>query len=66
MALKPSFGTETVDAALVNVAISRTKDAIAPYDGRAPLIAAFKLREGAQVGTIDDAIRQELTIAIGD
>ncbi|MET4899011.1 hypothetical protein RN629_18115 [Sphingomonadaceae bacterium jetA1] len=55
MAHLESFRTNTVDAASVYVAISRARTSAAVYiDSRASLTEALGLRNGAQVGAIDE------------
>jgi ATP-dependent exoDNAse (exonuclease V) alpha subunit len=59
MAHLESFRANTVDAPAVYVAISRAKDAVALYtDSRARLTEALGLRDGAQIGAIDEARRE--------
>ncbi|WP_162814916.1 ATP-binding domain-containing protein [Erythrobacter aureus] len=65
MAHLESFRANTVDAPAVYVAISRAKDAVALYtDSRAKLTEALGLRDGAQVGAIDE-VRREAGMAVG-
>ena len=55
MAHLESFRANTVDAASAYVAISRARKGAAIYtDSRAKLTEALGLRDGAQVGAIDD------------
>jgi hypothetical protein len=55
MAHMESFRANTVDAASAYVAISRARDGVALYtDSRARLTEALGLRDGAQVGAIDE------------
>lgn len=57
MAHLESFRANTVDAASAYVAISRARDGAAIYtDSRAKLTEALGLRDGAQVGAIDETI----------
>ncbi|MEP2236670.1 MAG: helicase C-terminal domain-containing protein [Alteripontixanthobacter sp.] len=64
MAHLESFCANTVDAPAVYVAISRAKDAVALYtDSRARLTEALGLRDGAQVGAMDE-VRREAGVAI--
>ena len=68
MAHLESFRANTVDAPAVYVAISRAKDAVALYtDSRARLTDALGLRDGAQVGAIDEvrSREREVQIAVG-
>ncbi|MCV0382808.1 MAG: AAA family ATPase [Erythrobacter sp.] len=63
MAHLESFRANTVDAPAVYVAISRARDAVALYtDSRASLTEALGLRDGAQIGAIDE-VRQEMAVA---
>jgi hypothetical protein len=49
---------QTVDAASAYVAISRAREGAAIYtDNRAKLTEALGLRDGAQVGAIDETMR---------
>ena len=65
MAHLESFRANTDDAPAVYVAISRAKDAVALYtDSRARLTEALGLRDGAQVGAIDE-VRPEVGLAMG-
>ena len=60
MAHLESFRANTADAPAVYVAISRAKDAVELYtDSRTRLTKALGLRDGAQVGAIDE-VRQEV------
>lgn len=64
MAHLESFRANTVDAPAVYVAISRAKDAVSHYtDSRARLTDALGLRDGAQVGAIDQ-VRQEVEVEV--
>ena len=55
-----SFRANTVDAASVYVAISRARKGAGIYtDSRAKLTEALGLRDGAQVGAIDDILAEE-------
>lgn len=66
MAHLESFRANTVDAPAVYVAISRAKDAVALYtDSRARLTQALGLRDGAQVGAIDETRAIDNHAAIG-
>jgi ATP-dependent exoDNAse (exonuclease V) alpha subunit len=52
-----SFRANTVDAASAYVAISRARDHVALYtDSRDKLTEALGLRDGAQVGAIDQGV----------
>ncbi|AXK42388.1 hypothetical protein DVR09_08610 [Erythrobacter aureus] len=65
MAHLESFRANTVDAPAVYVAYSRAKDAVALYtDSRARLTEALGLRDGVQIGAIDE-VRQEVGVAMG-
>jgi hypothetical protein len=65
MAHLESFRANTVDAPAVYVAISRAKDAVALYtDSRARLAEALGLRNGAQVGAIDE-VQRDVGVALG-
>ncbi|MBX7494540.1 ATP-binding domain-containing protein [Qipengyuania sp. 6B39] len=65
MAHLESFHANTVDAHAVYVAISRAKDAVALYtDSRARLTEALGLRDGAQIGAIDE-VRRAVGVAMG-
>jgi len=65
MAHLESFRANTVDAPAVYVAISRARDAVALYtDSRARLTEAMGLRDGAQIGAIDE-VRREVEMAVG-
>jgi len=65
MAHLESFRANTVDAPAVYVAISRARDAVALYtDSRSKLTEALGLRDGAQMGAIDEA-RREAEVAVG-
>ncbi len=60
MAHLESFRANTVDAASVYVAISRARaraSAVVYTDSRAGLTEALGLRDGAQVGAVDDTLR---------
>jgi len=61
-----SFRANTVDARSVYVAISRARHGAAVYtDSRANLTEALGLRDGAQVGAIDETMKvQEVATAI--
>lgn len=61
-----SFRADTVDTPAVCIAIPRARDAVALYtDSLAKLIATLRLRDGAQVGTIERARREaEATLSI--
>ena len=66
MAHLESFRANTVDAPAVYVAISRAKDAVALYtDNPARLTEALGLRDGAQIGAIDEVRRREVEMAVG-
>ena len=66
MAHLESFRAKTVDAPAVYVAISRVRDAVALYtDSRARLTEVLGLRDGAQVGAIDEVQRREVEMAMG-
>lgn len=57
MAHLEAFRANTVDARSVYVAISRARIGAAVYtDSRANLTEALGIRDGAQVGAIDDAV----------
>lgn len=59
MAHMESFRANTVDAASAYVAISRARKHAAVYtEDRAALVGALDLRDGAQVGAIDEALGQ--------
>ncbi|MXP46022.1 hypothetical protein GRI43_01270 [Altererythrobacter luteolus] len=63
MAHLESFRANTIDAPAVYVAISRAKDAVALYtDSRARLTEALGLRDGEQIGAIDE-VRWEVEVA---
>lgn len=63
MAHLESFRANTVDAASAYVAISRARDGVALYtDSRARLADALGLRDGAQVGAIDEMIERRADI----
>lgn len=67
MAHLESFRANTVDAPATYVAISRARDHVALYtDSRAKLTEALGLRDGAQVGAIDEmqTIGKHLPISI--
>ncbi|TPG22753.1 hypothetical protein EAH87_02895 [Sphingomonas koreensis] len=65
MAHLESFRANTVDAASVYVAISRARDSVALYtDRRMKLTEALGLRDGAQVGAIEQGMRQERSSGI--
>jgi hypothetical protein len=67
MAHLESFRANTVDAASVYVAISRArKDAAVYTDSRASLTEALGLRDGAQVGALDDPHPRHQTAAMLD
>lgn len=54
-----SFQANTVDAPAVYVAISRARDTVALYtDNHANLTEALGLRDGAQIGAIDEVQRE--------
>lgn len=58
MAHLESFRANTVDARSVYVAISRARHGAAVYtDNRANLTEALGIRDGAQVGAIDEAMK---------
>lgn len=64
MAHLESFRAYTVDAPAVYVAISKPKDAVALYtDCRARLTEALGLRDGAQIGAIDE-VRREVEVVL--
>ena len=64
MAHLESFRVNTVDAPAVYVTILRAKDAVALYtDSRARLTEALGLRDGAQVGAIDE-VRREVEMGV--
>lgn len=57
MAHLESFRANTVDAASAYVAISRARKHAAVYtEDRAALVGALDLRDGTQVGAIDEAL----------
>ena len=65
MAHLESFRANTVDAPAVYVAISRAKDTVALYtDNRAQLAEALGLRDGAQIGAIDEVRPREVEMAV--
>lgn len=65
MAHMESFRANTVNARSVYVAISRAKEVAALYtDDRAKLTEALGLRDGAQVGAIDEPRRREVEMAM--
>lgn len=60
-----AFRTNTVDARSVYVAISRARHGAAVYtDNRANLTDALSIRDGAQVGAIDETMTQSKGAAI--
>ena len=60
-----SFRANTVDARAAYVAISRARDGAAIYtDSRAKLTEALGLRDGAQVGAIDETLLRGKAAAI--
>ena len=64
MAHPESFRANTVDAPAVYVAISCASDAVALYtDSRSKLTEALGLRDGAQIGAIDEA-RREMEVTV--
>ncbi|WP_374406219.1 hypothetical protein [Pelagerythrobacter sp.] len=64
MAHLESFRADTVDAPAVDVAISRARDAVALYtDSRARLTDALGLRDGVQIGAIDE-VRREVEMVL--
>jgi len=64
MAHMESFRTNTVDTRAAYVAISRARSHAALYtDSRARLAEALGLRDGAQVGAIDEIIGQRVKTA---
>ena len=66
MAHLESFRANTVDAPAVYVAISSAKDAVALYtDCRARLTEALGLRDGTQIGAIDEVRQREVEMAVG-
>lgn len=66
MAHLEAFRANTVDARSVYVAISRARERAAIYtDSRASLTAALELRDGGQVGAIDETISQQGAATIG-
>ena len=65
MAHLESFRANTVDAPAVYVAISRARDAVALYtDSRSRLTEAIGLRDGTQIGAIDE-VRRNVEMAVG-
>jgi ATP-dependent exoDNAse (exonuclease V) alpha subunit len=65
MAHMESFRTNTVDTRAAYVAISRARSHAALYtDSRARLAEALGLRDGAQVGAIDEIMKSKAEIAI--
>ena len=59
MAHLESFRANTVDAPAAYVAISRAKAHASIYtDSRATLTSVLDLRDGAQVGALDEALTQ--------
>jgi len=65
MAHLESFRANTVDAASAYVAISRAREGAAIYtDSRAKLTEALGLRDGAQVGAIDETMGREHHMAL--
>lgn len=63
MAHMESFRTNTVDARAAYVAISRVRSHAALYtDSRSRLAEALGLRDGAQVGAIDEVMGREMSI----
>jgi len=66
MAHMKSFRANTVNARSVYVAISRAKAMAVLYtDSRASLTEALGLRNGAQVGAIDEVRQREIEMAMG-
>jgi len=60
MAHMEPFRANTVDARSAYVAISRAREGAALYtDSRARLTEALGLRDGAQVGAIDQIMKQQ-------
>ena len=60
-----SFQANTVDAPAVYVAISRARDTVALYtDNHANLTEALGLRDGAQIGAIDE-VQREVGVGVG-
>jgi ATP-dependent exoDNAse (exonuclease V) alpha subunit len=58
-----SFRANTVDAASAYVAISRARDHVAIYtDSRDKLTEALGLRDGAQIGAIDEVVVHSRTL----
>ena len=67
MAHLESFRANTVNAPAAYVAISRAKDAVALYtDSRARLAEALGLRDGAQVGALDEIMGKGAEIGMGE
>jgi ATP-dependent exoDNAse (exonuclease V) alpha subunit len=59
-----AFRANTIDARSVYVAISRARSGAALYtDSRARLIEALGLRDGAQIGAIDQTLRRDRKVA---
>lgn len=57
----------TLDSRSVYVAISRTRHGAAVYtDSRASLTGALGIRDGAQVGSIDETTTREAGIDLGE
>jgi len=66
MAHLESFRANTVDAASAYVAISRARKGAAIYtDSRARLLDVLGLRDGAQVGAIDEVMGRGAGVALG-
>lgn len=60
-----SFRANTVDTRAAYVAISRARTSAILYtDSRANLTEALGLRDGAQVGAIDEIVKQEVAIVL--
>ncbi|WP_374141779.1 hypothetical protein [Sphingomonas sp.] len=65
MAHLESFRANTVDTRAAYVAISRAREGAAIYtDSRAKLTEALGLRDGAQVGAIDETMRWDMRIEV--
>lgn len=61
-----SFRANTVDTRAASVAISRARSGASIYtDSRARLLDVLGLRDGAQVGAIDETMRKDVSFEIG-
>lgn len=63
---KESFPTNTVDTRAAYVAIRRARSGASIYtDSRARLLDVLGLRDGVQVGAIDEAMGRDTSFALG-